>query len=307
MKRSRFIKAVFSAALLIFLLISSTAFAGNKMFGIYHPKLMKNMTVAKKTLNLILNNKCGFGNSSKLYFYVLIEGHKSTTNGFAHYEYSGGGTVSYSKALVFDDRIELSVHKGTRTIYFSNLFDGKEILDFRILQNHWYGRGKYYYATIGSKQAGFEEDSFHHHFNKKNDFDCFKRLADALFTIKKDYGALVKQKDSLFKTLAQEYRALKVKPVMSEEQRKNVVLANLLTRQKKYAEAIIYYRKVINLNPTSYPAAYNNLALLEAQIHNYNGAVFYMKEYLLLVPNSKIARAAKDKIYEWNFELHQQN
>ncbi|MBN2638984.1 MAG: tetratricopeptide repeat protein [Bacteroidales bacterium] len=102
-----------------------------------------------------------------------------------------------------------------------------------------------------------------------------------------------------FKVEAEKYSALKEKPVMSEEQRKYVVQANALVKLKKYADAIQFYKKVIELNATSYPEAYNNLALLYAQLNRYSVAIFYMREYLLLEPSPKDARAAQDKIYEW--------
>jgi hypothetical protein len=39
--------------------------------------------------------------------------------------------------------------------------------------------------------------------------------------------------------------------------------------------------------------------LLFAQVSNYDAAIFYMQEYLLLEPEAQDARAAQDKIYEW--------
>lgn len=96
---------------------------------------------------------------------------------------------------------------------------------------------------------------------------------------------------------------MKVKPVMSEEQRKYVVQANYYTNHKKYPQAINLYRRVIKLNPTYYPTAYNNLALLYAQVNHFTLAIFYMRHFLLLEPNGKEARAAQDKIYEWELKV----
>ena len=86
---------------------------------------------------------------------------------------------------------------------------------------------------------------------------------------------------------------------MSEEQRKNIVLVDMMTRRKDYTQAINLYIKVINLDPVSYPEAYFNLALLSEQMKRYNMAVYYIKLYLMLVPEGQDSRKARDKIYEW--------
>lgn len=57
--------------------------------------------------------------------------------------------------------------------------------------------------------------------------------------------------------------------------------------------------KAVAVDPVSYPPAYFNLALLSAQIQQYQKAISYMKQYLTLVPDAKDARSAQDKIYEW--------
>ncbi|MGV1098317.1 hypothetical protein ACUUL3_02775 [Thiovibrio sp. JS02] len=126
-----------------------------------------------------------------------------------------------------------------------------------------------------------------------------QRFADDLFVIQQ---ALQKQRDerlALFEAKAAQYRGLKVKPPLSEEQRKYIVQANALNEQKDYAGAIDLYGKVIDVDPVSYPEAYFNLALLAAQMQRFQPAIAYMKQYLQLVPDAKDARSAQDKIYEW--------
>ncbi|MFZ5763151.1 MAG: tetratricopeptide repeat protein [Thermodesulfobacteriota bacterium] len=126
-----------------------------------------------------------------------------------------------------------------------------------------------------------------------------QRFADDLFVIQQ---ALQKKHDerlALFQAKAAQYRGLKVKPPVSEEQRRYIVQANALNERKEYAGAIDSYRKAIDVDPVSYPEAYFNLALLAAQMHRFEPAISYMKQYLLLVPEAKDARSAQDKIYEW--------
>ena len=132
------------------------------------------------------------------------------------------------------------------------------------------------------------------------------RIADDLFFMQQDFKNLKKENEhrrALFASLAAQYRSLAVKPPMPEEQRKYIVQANALNRLKDYYGAIALYLKAIDVNPVSYPGAYFNLALLNAQIKRYSSAIRYMKQYLLLVPDSKDARSAQDKIYEWEIMM----
>lgn len=96
------------------------------------------------------------------------------------------------------------------------------------------------------------------------------------------------------------YRNLKMKPPVSEEQRKYVVQANALNEQKLYSDAAKLYIKAMKVDETSYPAGYFNIALLDAQMGYYDNAIYEMKKYLMLVPDAPDARNAQDKIYEWD-------
>ncbi|MBL0224475.1 MAG: hypothetical protein IPQ16_02490 [Geobacteraceae bacterium] len=130
------------------------------------------------------------------------------------------------------------------------------------------------------------------------------KLADLLYFKQMQMQKFIEEKErglALFAPVAAEYRSLSVKPNVSEEQRKLIVQANALTQQKNYQEALAQYKKVVELSLTSYPAAYYNLALLAAQENLPVSAVYYMKRYLLLLPDAKDARSAQDKIYEWEY------
>jgi tetratricopeptide (TPR) repeat protein len=126
------------------------------------------------------------------------------------------------------------------------------------------------------------------------------QLANDLFFIqqklRKDHFS---KQLALFNPIAGKYRSLKEKPAISEELRKFIVQANAFNQKQQYSDAINAYNNAVKSDPVSYPAAYSNLALLSAQISKYDAAIFYMKEYLLLVPDATDARSAQDKIYEW--------
>jgi len=114
---------------------------------------------------------------------------------------------------------------------------------------------------------------------------------------------IVEKKLASFQKIATDYKALSEKPTITEEQRKYIVQANSKNEKKEYNEALELYKKAIDVNPTAYPSAYNNMALIAAQIQDYWYAILNMKKYLMLVPEAEDARDAKDKIYEWEVEI----
>ena len=48
----------------------------------------------------------------------------------------------------------------------------------------------------------------------------------------------------------------------------------MFNASKNYSKAIALYNKVTEINATSYPIAYYNLALLEAQLNHFEAAIF---------------------------------
>ena len=139
-------------------------------------------------------------------------------------------------------------------------------------------------------------------FDSKDLADA-KRMADDLDFMKHHLAKLDDARAAQSAALVAQYRALKVKPPVSEEQRRFIVQANAFNQQKNYGQALEYYQKALDLQPLSYPAAYFNMALLSAQLDRYRQAIAYMKLYLLLEPEAKDARSAQDKIYEWEIML----
>lgn len=90
---------------------------------------------------------------------------------------------------------------------------------------------------------------------------------------------------------------------ITEEQRKYIVQANTANEAKDYGNAMILYRKAIDVNKFSYPDAYFNMALIAAQAGAYYQAIYAMKIYLILKPDAEDARKAQDKIYEWELNI----
>ena len=202
--------------------------------------------------------------------------------------YSPWGTQK--NIFVFDDRIELRSKKELTIFYFSKM-DGYRISSgYTIITN----------STDTIETTVAIEDFLIVYEKENHGLKLYYNLIFIGNSIKFDkMEKLNAQQLILFEPIAAQYRALKVKPPVSEEQRKYIVQANALNQQKMYEKAIELYNKAIELDQTAYPAAYSNLALLSAQIHKFNTAIYYMKKYLLLEPEATDARAAQDKIYEW--------
>ncbi len=140
------------------------------------------------------------------------------------------------------------------------------------------------------------------HFMIAGSLPELKKAADNLYCIQKTLENLPEKLNKelvLFEPIAAEYRSLRAKPQITEEQRRLIVQANAYNQRKDFAGAIGLYNKTLKHDPVSYPEAYFNLALLHEQQRLYAFAINYMKKYLMLVPDAKDARGAQDKIYEW--------
>ncbi|MEW6720603.1 MAG: tetratricopeptide repeat protein [Thermodesulfobacteriota bacterium] len=101
-----------------------------------------------------------------------------------------------------------------------------------------------------------------------------------------------------FRKEAQRYVASPSKTDLPEEARKYRVKAETAVGRKAFAEAADYYRDALGIAPW-WPEGHYNRALILAELGRYGSAGREMKRYLLLSPDAPDARAAQDKIYEW--------
>jgi tetratricopeptide (TPR) repeat protein len=185
---------------------------------------------------------------------------------------------------VTDDRIQFRIAKQNEVILFT------EGLDY-IIPAPFFRKGK---SVLSLEKFEFISKGFNSNLKR------LEELRRNLIYMQNHYKVLrIEAQRILFEKKAAEYRDLKVKPQISEEQRKFIVQANAFNQQKNYVKAIELYTKAIEVDQTAYPAGYSNLALLSAQINNFSAAINYMKRYLLLEPTATDARSAQDKIYEW--------
>lgn len=209
-------------------------------------------------------------------------------------------SINFSELATYPIRVtrtELTPVKkanGARISYFNYALRlGNSYLDAKVVYN-------WFFLKTDAPAPAFTLGDSYARQNVEETESNYRKLADYLYFFQ--YPFLVQRYDSLlnqFKPIAAQYHELKIKPVVSEEQRKFIVQANSFNERKDYTRAIDLYNKAVEVDKFAYPAAYLNMALLSAQVQNYEGAIFQMKKYLMLVPDAEDARSAQDKIYEW--------
>lgn len=97
------------------------------------------------------------------------------------------------------------------------------------------------------------------------------------------------------------YRAKAGSP-LPEEARKLRVQAEFAVTQKRFGDAAQLYREAIALAPW-WADGYYNRALVLGETGAYRQASAEMSRYLSLAPDAADARAAQDKVYEWEGAL----
>jgi tetratricopeptide (TPR) repeat protein len=190
---------------------------------------------------------------------------------------------------VMNDRIEFNIKKESIVIYYNDFIDeylaGPGYRKAKIVMS----LGKFEFITNGWVTSNLKR---------------LEQLRQYLIFMqnqmkKKRYESQL----ILFEPIAAKYRELNVKPAVREDQRKYIVQANAAREQKDYVKALELFGEAIKLDQTAYPDAYLNAALIRALINDFQFAIYDMKKYLMLVPEAEDARAAQDKIYEWEAQI----
>ncbi len=106
---------------------------------------------------------------------------------------------------------------------------------------------------------------------------------------------------AVIKTVSEVVRKLPNRPELPEDARRYGVQATTAAERKSYDEAIALFAKSLEAAPW-WAEGHFNRALLLANQNRYQEAVTSMKQFLILAPNAPDARAAQDKIYEWELK-----
>jgi tetratricopeptide (TPR) repeat protein len=92
---------------------------------------------------------------------------------------------------------------------------------------------------------------------------------------------------------------------LPEEARKFALRGDVLIKDGAFAQALAEYRSALKIAPLN-PQLHFNRALIHGQLKDYRAAIGAMTVYLQLSPNAANARAAKDEIYKWEFQLEKE-
>ena len=108
-----------------------------------------------------------------------------------------------------------------------------------------------------------------------------------------------------FQQKAAAWRALPVKPALSEEVRRERVQAENALKEKRLAAAADHYESGLKINPV-WPEGHFNAALLYAELEEYDKAIWHMRAYVELVPDAPDAKGAREQTYVWQDKLKMQ-
>lgn len=107
-----------------------------------------------------------------------------------------------------------------------------------------------------------------------------------------------KENEARFQEALRGYQKAAVKPQLPETARQFMVQAEGAVRDKEYQDAADLYERALAITPW-WPEGHFNLALVLSETDDFDRAIVEMNRYLALVPNAPDARAAQDKIYDW--------
>jgi tetratricopeptide (TPR) repeat protein len=127
-------------------------------------------------------------------------------------------------------------------------------------------------------------------------------IADKQAKIAAETAAEEAAYEEAFTRAAANYRAASEKPTLSEDVRKFKVQAEFAVSKKKFGNAVALYKEALDAAPW-WPEGRFNRALILGELSRYHEAILEMKRYLKLVPDAPNARAAQDKIYQWEGAL----
>lgn len=190
----------------------------------------------------------------------------------------------------FDDRMELMINNNKILFYFEDVY----------LNGVTYGESYENYKKVKIGNMEFRRDG---------DIATLDSLKNSLIYIRKQLrreleNQIYSDKLDAFKPTAAKYRAMDIKPALSEELRKKIVQADVYREQNKFAEAVSTLNSALEMDPIAYPSGYSNIAYLYERLSKYHDAILNMKKYLLLEPFADDARQSQDKIYEWELLLN---
>jgi hypothetical protein len=128
--------------------------------------------------------------------------------------------------------------------------------------------------------------------------DESKQLANAFVVLKNEAFKMSQADEVKFEAAAKQYQAMAVKPSLPETARRFAVQAQGAVSDNDFTAAADYFKQALDVAPW-WPEGHYQRAILLSGVEDFGGAIAEMKRYLALAPNAANARAAQDKIYDW--------
>lgn len=147
---------------------------------------------------------------------------------------------------------------------------------------------------LSVNSAGYRAGLYDGPFHKERPAN----FADALLVLKFAAVKFADDDEARFQEALRNYKAAATKPGLPEAIRAFKVQAEGAIRDKDFESAANYYGQALDVAPW-WPEGHFNSALVLAEVGDFPDAITEMNRYLLLVPNAADARAAQDKIYDW--------
>jgi tetratricopeptide (TPR) repeat protein len=138
----------------------------------------------------------------------------------------------------------------------------------------------------------------------KGRMESFAAALDYLATAARE--RVKAEEDSMFQQFlvqAKAWHEANPKPAMPEQAHEHQVLAEYAFQHKDTEKAINEYKAAVAIFPT-WPEGQFNLATLAGEDKDFDTAIFHMRQYLELVPDSPDAQNAKDSIIVWKDRLN---
>ena len=211
---------------------------------------------------------------------------------FADCWYSGK-ELAINNITIFDDRIEITARDSKEALVYR--FD--DIGNIRLTTYDQFDAPNFYdLAYLSNSTNGYR--SFPTCSRGQWSIETSKKVADALLRLKLDSDDRVNREADEFLKVVTDYRQASLKPELPEEARKYKIQAELAIKEKRFSDSVDRYSQAIHIAPW-WPEGHFNRALVLGELKRYGEAIAEMNRYLQLTPDASDARAARDKVYEW--------